>query len=88
MAIQVLKQEEINEVSGGAIGVTGPGLNLSLDPAALLGGVFGLVGTVVSAVSGLVGSVVTIATGLIGTGSGLLSLGTGLLGGLLGGLFS
>ena len=80
MAIQVLKQEEINEVSGGAIAVTGPGLSLSLDPAALLAGVFGLVGALVSGVTGLVGSLVSVATGLLGTGTGLLG---GLLGGLL-----
>ncbi|MFA5082374.1 MAG: hypothetical protein WC474_07520 [Hydrogenophilaceae bacterium] len=85
MAIQVLKQEEINEVSGGAIGVTGPGLSLSLDPFALVGGllagVLGTVNAVISGVTGLVGSLVGVATGLVGTG-------TGLLGGLLGGLFS
>ncbi|MDD5366805.1 MAG: hypothetical protein PHR30_15825 [Gallionellaceae bacterium] len=81
MAIQVLKQEEINEVSGGVISISGLGLNLSLDPAALLGGVFGLVGALVASVTGLVGSLVGVVTGLVGTG-------TGLLGGLLGGLFS
>lgn len=75
MAIEVLKQEEINEVSGGAITVgVGSALSLSLDPFALLNTVFGLVGAVVNGVVGLV-------TGLVGTA-------TGLLGGLLGGLFA
>lgn len=76
MAIQVLKQEEINEVSGGAITVGGPGLSLSLDPFALLsgllGGVFGLVGSVVTSVTGLVGSLLSVVTGLLGTVTSLV----------------
>lgn len=70
MAIQVLKQEEINEVSGGAITLGGPGLSLSLDPFALLGGllggVFGLVNTAVASVTGLVGGLLATVTGLLG----------------------
>lgn len=41
MNMQVLSKEEINEVSGGAITVGGPGLALSLDPFALVGGLLG-----------------------------------------------
>lgn len=57
MGMQVLSKEEINEVSGGAITVGGPGLAVSLDPFALVGGllngVLGLVGTLLGALGGL-----------------------------------
>lgn len=63
MSIQVLSKEEINEVSGGAITVGGPGLALSLDPFALLGG---LLGGVLGLVNTLVSSVLGLVTGLLG----------------------
>lgn len=53
MAIQVLKQEEINEVSGGAVGASLP------FPFSLLGGLF-------SGVLGLAKGAFTFVTGLIG----------------------
>lgn len=69
MSIQVLSKEEINEVSGGAITVTGPGLSLSLDPFALLGGVLG---NTLALVSTLVSSVLGLVTGLLGAVTGLI----------------
>lgn len=57
MGMQVLSKEEINEVSGGAITVGGPGLSFSLDPFALVGGllngVMGLVGSLLTALGSL-----------------------------------
>lgn len=75
MSIQVLKQEEINEVSGGAITVGGPGLSLSLDPFALLSG---LLTGVVNTVFGLVGGVNSLVGGLLGVVSGLVGTLTSL----------
>lgn len=76
MAIQVLKQEEINEVSGGAITVGGPGLALSLDPFALVGGLLtntlALVTGAVAGVTGLVGGLLAVVTGLLGTVTSLV----------------
>lgn len=77
MAIHELKQEEINAVSGGDITLGGPGLNLSVNPFALVGG---LLDGVLGLVSSVLGSVTSLATGLLSTGTGLLG---GLLGGIL-----
>lgn len=73
MAIQELKQEEIDVVSGGDITIGGPGLSIGVNPFTL---VSGLLGGVLSLVDGLLGAVTGLASGL---------LGGNLLGGLLGG---
>lgn len=81
MAIQVLKQEEISEVSGGLLvqigaNATTPILGLDLNVGNLFATISAVAGLALNTVVGLVGAVLGVATGLLGTA-------TGLLGGLL-----
>lgn len=75
MAIQVLKQEEISEVSGGLLVQVGanaatPILGLDLNLGNLLATVSAVVTAVVGTVTGLLGTLLGTATGLL---CGLLS---------------
>ncbi|NTV96444.1 MAG: hypothetical protein HGA75_13685 [Thiobacillus sp.] len=71
MAIQVLKQEEISEVSGGLLiqigaNATTPILGLDLNLGNLLATVSAVVGAVLGTVTGLLGTVLSTVTGLVG----------------------
>lgn len=71
MAIQVLKQEEISEVSGGLLvqigaNATTPILGLDLNLGNLFATVSAVVGLALNTVLGLVGTVLGAVTGLVG----------------------
>lgn len=77
MSIQVLKQEEINEVSGGLL--VQVGANATTPILALDLNLTNLLATVVAVVDGVLGTVGAILTGVVGTVGAV----TTLLGGLI-----